>query len=84
MSKSILIAITGDTNEGNTLVETFRLLHSILMFASATAMAYITFNKKYALILTLNDIMYDASLNINHGKLFNFNNCTFIFMESNE
>ena len=70
--------------KANILVETFRLLHLTLMFAGATAMAYITFNKKYTLILTLNDIMYDASLNINYSKLFNFNNCTFIFMESTE
>lgn len=64
--KPILVAVTtvGDEYDDNTtsIAEAFQFLFLGLMFCSITALAYVTFNKKYRLISCLNGIINNASL----------------------
>ena len=70
MLKPMLIYVTQSTSSSNismkssyaTIANIFELLYQILMFCTVTALAYITFNKKYLLINKMNNIMYNAHL----------------------
>ena len=82
--KPLLVSITNSSGNTSTFVETFTLLYLILMFCSATALAYITFNKKYKLLLKLDHIMrnpewfsktYNDIFVINHCELFYSSDC---------
>ena len=59
--KPLLVALTKSSGNTSSLVETFRVLYLILMFCSATALAYITFDKKYKLLLQLGAIMHNPA-----------------------
>ena len=59
--KPELIAITANSaNKNNSLFDIFGLVYKILMFCTTTALAYITFNRKYQLIQKLDNIMNNA------------------------
>ena len=57
--KPLLVTLTNSSGKNSSLVETFRILYLVLMFCSATALAYITFNKKYKMLLKLDKIMHN-------------------------
>ena len=63
MIKPILIYVTAETsNENSYVAQVLELLYEILMFCTISALAYITFNKKYKIIDKMNTIMYNAHL----------------------
>ena len=62
MLKPALIAITNASTEDTDLIQTFKILYLILMFGSTTALAYMTFDKRYKTITTLTNIMYNHSV----------------------
>lgn len=60
--KPLLVSVTESTGKDSTLIETFNLLYLVLMFCSATALAYITFNKRYKVLLRLGNIMNNPKM----------------------
>ena len=62
MLKPALIAITDTSSEDSDLIQTFKILYLILMFCSTTALAYMTFDKRYKTIIKLTNIMTNPSL----------------------
>ena len=63
MLKPVLLSITGaSSHEDSELITTFKILYLILMFGSTTALAYMTFDKRYKKIITLTNIMKNPSL----------------------
>ena len=62
MLKPALVAITSTSSQDTDLIQTFETLYLILLLATTTALAYMTFDKRYKTITTLTNIMTNPSL----------------------